>query len=137
MKLCETAAVLRHHHPLTLTERIDQLMAAVFIADERERISRLAEHLAPDFVYVNPSAVVEGAEGLSDAYSGFRHDAWRHISLRRTSEVDVHHAHFRFTWESLEGTKVIMRGWCFGWVDAEGKIARLVSFNDRIPGAHL
>jgi len=108
-------------------------MVAVFIADERERLQRLAEHLAPDFVYVTPRAVLEGPQGLSDAYARFRHDGWLRISLRRTSEVDMHHAHFRYAWESLEGDRTAMTGWCFGWVDAEGKISRIVSFNDPVP----
>ena len=65
-------------------------------------------------------AVLEGAQGLSDAYTRFRRDGWLRISLRRTSEVDMHHAHFRYAWESLEGGRTAMTGWCFGWVDAEG-----------------
>jgi hypothetical protein len=107
-------------------------MVAVFIADDRERLQRLAEHLAPDFVYVNPRAVFEGALGLSDAYSRFRHDEWLRMSLRRSSDVDMHHAHFRYAWERLESEQTVMTGWCFGWVDAEGKISRVVSFNDPV-----
>jgi len=108
-------------------------MMAVLIADERERIERLAEHLAPDFVFVNPRAVFEGAQGLSDAYSRFRHDGRLRASLRRSSDVDMHHAHFRYAWENLEAGRIVMEGWCFGWVDAEGRISRIVSFNDPVP----
>jgi hypothetical protein len=119
---CEAAAVPLRRRPETVADRIDQLMVTVFIADERERNQRLAEHLAPDFVYVNPRAVFEGASGLSDAYSRFRHDGWLRMSL-----------HFRYAWERLEGEQMVMKGWCFGWVDAEGKISRIVSFNDPVP----
>ncbi len=30
-----------HHHPESIAERIDQLMAAVFVADDHERMRRL------------------------------------------------------------------------------------------------
>ena len=70
----------------------------------------MAEHLAPDFVHLDPNAVFEGAQGLSDAYSRFRHDEWLHITLRRSSVVDVAHAHFRYAWEGLESGKTVTRG---------------------------
>jgi hypothetical protein len=127
--------VLRHHHhPDSVAERIDGLMAGVFVADDRVRIERLSEHLAPGFVYISPGAVVDGADGLSDAFSHYRHDSWLHASLRRTSAVDVHHGHFRYSWERTEGGKVAMEGWSFGWLDAQGKIARIVSFDGLVPG---
>jgi hypothetical protein len=109
-------------------------MVAVFLPDERERIPRLAEHLASDFVYITPSAVVEGAQGLSDAYSRFRHEEWRHTAMRRASDIDMHHAHFRYAWERLDSGRTVAHGWCFGWVDAEGRISRIVSFNDPMTG---
>ena len=108
-------------------------MLDVFILDDRERLPRLREHLAPDFVFVSPSAVADGAQGLSEAYSTYRHDGWLRVSLRRTSVIDMHHAHFRFAWERLELGKTASSGWSFGWVDAAGKISRIVSFNDPVP----
>jgi hypothetical protein len=63
-------------------------MLDVFVPEERERIARLEEHLAPDFVFVSPAAVFEGAQGLSDAYSTYRHDEWLQVVLRRSSEEE-------------------------------------------------
>jgi hypothetical protein len=125
--------VPRHRQFATISDRIDQLMLDVFVPDERERIPRLAEHLAPDFVFVSPTAVFEGAQGLSDAYSTYRHDEWLRVVVRRTSEVDAHHAHFRFAWERSERGQPATRGWSFGWVDAGGRISRIVTFNDPVP----
>ena len=59
-------------------------MIAVFMTDDRERSLNWPQHLAPDFVYISPSAVVEGAEGLSDAFSHYRQDTRRRTTLRRT-----------------------------------------------------
>jgi hypothetical protein len=126
--------MFRHHPPDSLADRIDDLMVAVFINDDRERLEKVAEHVAPDFVYISPQTVVEGAEGLGEAFSRFRHDTRHPTSLRRTSAVDVHHAHFRYSWERTEGGEVAMGGWSFGWVDESGRVARIVSFDGLIPG---
>jgi hypothetical protein len=123
-----------HHHPETVAERIDQLMVAVFSRDELTRVAQLAQHLAPDFVYISPGAVVEGAPGLSDAFIRFRHDEWRHPALRRTTEVDVHHAHFRYAWARSEAGHVVMEGWSFGWMNDAGLISQIVSFDGLLTG---
>jgi hypothetical protein len=111
-------------------------MTAVFLADDRERGERIAEHLTRDFVYISPAAVFDGADGLSDAFSRFRHEDWRHTTLRRTTDVDVHHEQFRYAWERKEGEAIVMQGWSFGSMDHEGKISRIVSFDGLIPGQH-
>jgi len=123
----------RDHSEDPLADRIDDLMAAVFIDDDRERVEKLSEHLAPDFVYVSPQAVVEGAEGLSEAFSRFRQDEQLPATLRRTSAVDVHHAHFRYSWERAEGDEIAMEGWNFGWMDVSGLVSRIVSFDGLVP----
>jgi hypothetical protein len=123
-----------HHHPDTIAGRVDELMVAVFIADDQERVARLRVHLAPDFVYISPGAVVDGPEGLSDAFSHYRHDAWLNASLHRTSVVDTHHANFRYTWQRQEGGRTTMEGCSFGWLSAEGLISHIVSFDGLAPG---
>jgi hypothetical protein len=124
----------RHHDPETLADRIDALMVAVMSRPDRERLETLGRHLAPDFVYLSPQVVVEGPEGLSEAFSRFRHDEAGLTTLRRTSAVDVHHAHFRYTWERRERGRVAMDGWSFGWMDPRGLISRIVSFDGLVPG---
>jgi hypothetical protein len=136
--LCQTAPVLphlHHHHPETVAARIDALMAAVFELDDALRLSHLKGDLATDFVFVTPSAVVDSAEGLSDVFSHYRHDAWRHASLRRSSPVEVHHGYLRFSWERVEGGQVAMAGWGFGQIDEEGRLRRLVTFDGMVPAS--
>ena len=123
----------RHHSEDPLAHRIDDLMAAVFIDDDRERLEKLADHLGPDFVYISPQTVVEGAEGLSEAFRRFRQDEQLPAALRRTSAVDIHHAHFRYSWERAEGDAIAMEGWGFGWMDASGLVSRIVSFDGLVP----
>ncbi len=123
----------RHHSEDPLADRIDDLMAAVFIDVDRERLEKLAGHLAPDFVYISPQTVVEDAEGLSEAFSRFRQDEQLPATLHRTSAVDVHDARFRYSWERAEGDEIAMEGWSFGWMDASGLVSRIVSFDGLVP----
>jgi len=110
-------------------------MIAVFIADERERLQRMHEQLADDFVYISPAAVVEGAEGLSDAFGHYRHES-QHNALHRTSDVDVHHSYFRYSWRREQDGRTTMEGWSFGWMNPDGKLLRIVSFDGLVPGQH-
>jgi hypothetical protein len=123
----------RDHSEDPLADRIDDLMAALFIDNDRERVEKLSEHLAPDFVYISPQTVVEGAEGLSEAFSRFRQDEQLPATLRRTSAVDFHHAHFRYSWDRAEGDEIAMEGWSFGWMDASGLVSRIVSLDGLVP----
>jgi hypothetical protein len=43
----------RHHTEDPLADRIDDLRAAVFIGNDGERVEKLAEHLASDFVCIS------------------------------------------------------------------------------------
>jgi len=124
----------RHHSEDPLAHRIDDLMAAVFIDDDRERLEKLANPLGPDFVYISPQTVVEGAKELSEAFRRVRPGEQLPVALRRTSAVDVHHAHFRYSWERAEGDEIAMEGWSFGWMDASGLVSRIVSFDGLVPG---
>jgi hypothetical protein len=123
----------RAHHVENVSQRVDRLMAAVFVADPDTRMARLAQDLAADFVYVGPDGVFEGADGLSDAFAGYRHEEWRHAALRRTSPVDLHHGNFRFTWARLEHGATVMEGWGFGSLDESGLIRRVVVFEGLEP----
>jgi hypothetical protein len=119
----------RHKDSIDLTHRIDYVMAGILISDEHERMEVLERHLTFDFVFVAPQVVVDGPLGLSDAFVPYRHDDWRHISVRRTSSIDQHHAFFRYTWERIENGAVSMEGVCFGTLNDQGLISRLVSFD--------
>ena len=127
--------MFRHgHEDEQIAERIDHVMAAVFVANEGERMQMLHQHVAPDLIYVSPEAVFEGPEGLSDAFSRYRNEARWQTALRRTSPIDLHHGYFRFTWERVERGATAMAGWSFGSLDDGGAIRRVVSFEGLVPG---
>jgi hypothetical protein len=125
--------VFRHDHQTEdIAERIDHLMAAVFVADDAERRARLAEHVAPDFVYVGPDGVYDGAAGLDEAFVAYRR-AGHVTTLRRTSPVEVHHGWFRLSWQRLEDGIGAMEGWALGSLDDRGAIRRVVVFEGMVP----
>jgi hypothetical protein len=126
--------VFRHDHRTEdLAARVDHLMAAVFDTDVGDRTARLAEHVAPDFVYVGPDGVFDGAAGLSEAFVAYRR-AGQVATLRRTSPVDSHHGYFRFSWQRMEDGISAMEGWAFGSLDERGAIRRIVVFEGLTPG---
>ena len=124
----------RGHQDEAIAQRIDDLMAAVFVPDDGERLEALTRHVAPDFVYVSPDAVFEGAQGLSDAFTRYRNEGWWQTGLRRTSPVDLHHGYLRYTWERVERGATVMEGWSFGCLDDTGAICRVVAFEGLVPG---
>jgi hypothetical protein len=123
------------HEDEEIAERVDHLMAAVFLTDDKERMEALARHVATDLAYVSPEAVFEGPEGLSDAFARYRNEGRWQTGLRRTSPVDLHHGYFRFSWERVERGLTVMEGWSFGSLDETGAICRVVTFEGLVPGA--
>ena len=113
--------------------RIDHLMTSVVLPDDQDRLDALADHVAPDVVYVSPRAVFDGPAGLSDAFARLRRADRQPASLHRTSAVDSHHHYFRFTWERVERGTVVMSGWIFGSLDESEAIDRIVAFEGLEP----
>jgi hypothetical protein len=122
------------HRAEEIDERIDHLMAAVFVADDMDRLERLTRHLSLDFVYVSPEAVFEGVAGLSEAFARFRREPQWQTTMRRTSHVEVHHGYLRYSWARAERGVTAAEGWSFGSLDAEGSISRVVTFEGLVPG---
>jgi hypothetical protein len=124
----------RDHRAEDLTTRVDHLMSLVGLADASARLEGLADHVAPDVVYVSPEAVFDGLGGLSEAFERLRRAERQPAAVRRTSAVDQHHGYFRFTWERVERGTVVMSGWIFGSLDESGAINRIVVFEGLEPG---
>jgi hypothetical protein len=125
----------RDHRDEELRQRVDHLMTAVVMAVPEARVTALAAHVAPDVVYVSPSAVFDGPAGLSEAFERLRRPDRQPAALRRSSALDQHHGYFRFTWERVERGAVVMSGWAFGSLDETGAIDRIVAFEGLEPGA--
>ena len=114
---------------MELGETIDALMSCFTIAGADERLAKIRDLVASDFVFVNPGFVAEGPEELSDAFGRFLAFLEGGVTITRTSEVELHHDHFRYSWARDRRGQVEMEGCDFGWVGDAGELRRLVVFD--------
>jgi hypothetical protein len=124
---------------MQIAETIDALMSCFSITTEEERLADIRNLVASDFVFVNPGFVAEGPEELSAAFGEFMTFLDHGVTITRTSEVEIHHEHFRYSWARSRGSQVEMEGCDFGWVNNAGELKRLVVFDHlgprRLPAA--
>lgn len=73
--------------------------------------------------------VAEGPEELSAAFGEFMAFLDNGVTIARTSEVELHHDYFRYSWARYRGGQIEMEGCDFGWVGDAGQPKRLVVFD--------
>ena len=109
-------------------------MAAAIIEEEDERLAKIRSLVTSDFIFVNPGFMTEGPEALSAAFGRFMAHLDSAVTVVRTSEVDFHDDHFRYTWARYQGSQIAMEGCDFGWADDTGRrLKRLVVFDRVLP----
>ena len=111
-----------------VARHVDAVLGVLFDDDGPRRHAVLVDHLAADFVFVDPTQVTDGVLGLDAAFNGLRHDAQDETALVRTSGVEVHHGYFSFSWARTEAGRAVESGTAFGWTDDEDRPRRLVAF---------
>jgi hypothetical protein len=118
---------------MRVAETIDALMSSFSIASADERLAKIRALVADDFVFVNPGFVTVGPGALSDAFGEFMAFLDNAVTIARTSEVELHHDHFRYSWVRYRGDQIEMEGCDFGWIDNAGELRRLVVFDHLVP----
>jgi hypothetical protein len=116
-----------------VSDTIDALMEAATIPGDDERLARIRQLVTEDFVFVNPGFIAEGPDALARTLGRFMGFLGNAIRVVRTSEVDQHHGHFRYTWARHRGDQIEMEGCDFGWADEAGRLKRLVVFDHILP----
>lgn len=114
---------------MQIAETIDALMSCFSMTTAEERLASIRALVASDFVFVNPGFVAEGPEELSAAFGEFMTFVENGATIARTSEVELHHEHFRYSWARSRGGQIEMEGCDFGWVGNAGELKRLVVFD--------
>ena len=114
---------------MQIADTIDALMSSFSIARAEERLASIRALVASDFVFVNPGFMAEGPEELSAAFGELMAFLDNGVTLARTSEVELHHDHFRYSWARYRGGQIEMEGCDFGWVGNSGELKRLVVFD--------
>lgn len=119
--------------PVTTTETMDLYCAVWNARDADERRALVRQVWSDDGRYVDPTADVSGGEALV-AHVGGVLEAFGDFRLRRTSGVDEHHDHARFTWsmETAEGGP-IADGFDVVTLAADGRIDLVVGFFGPFP----
>ena len=114
---------------MQIAQTIDALMSTFSITRAEERLASIRSLVASDFVFVNPGFVADGPEELSAAFGEFMAFLDNGVRIARTSEVEIHHDHFRYSWARYRGGVIEMEGCDFGWVGNAGELKRLVVFD--------
>jgi hypothetical protein len=97
-------------------------------ADDGARLAILSRCWAPDGVYCDPSARVEGREALAKHIGGFQQTFAGH-RIDAASGVDSHDGFFRFAWRMFgPDDAALLEGCDFGRLNADGQIELIVGF---------
>ncbi|MFJ4092277.1 nuclear transport factor 2 family protein [Kitasatospora sp. NPDC089913] len=114
-------------------------LAATYLAawnetDPTARRKLIDEAWAEDGRYTDPLAAVTGREGV-DALIGAAQGQFPGLVFT-LGPVDAHHDIARFTWNlGPAGEEPLVIGFDVLVADAEGRIASVYGFLDRVPGA--
>jgi hypothetical protein len=113
-------------------------LAELYIAawnetDPAVRRQLIDEVWAPNGRYVDPLAAVEGRDGI-DATIEAVQGQFPGLKFSLAGPVDAHHDQARFIWElGPDGGDPIVVGFDVAERDAEGRLALVLGFLDKIP----
>lgn len=113
----------------------DRYLAAWNETDPAARLAAVTEAFSADVRYTDPLVEVRGTEALA-ATIGAVQARFPGFVFRLAGPVDAHHDQVRFTWElGPEGAEAPIVGFDVALLDADGRIASVLGFLDRVPAA--
>jgi hypothetical protein len=102
--------------------------------DPAKRKSALAASCAATASYRDPVMVSDGQAGLDAMLAGVQ-AKFPGFVLKRISKVDSHNGAVRFAWSLGPATgPSVVEGVDFAILSADGKLASIVGFIDKMPG---
>ena len=117
----------------TATVAVAAYLAAWNATDE-ERRAAIEAAVTSDVRYVDPLADVTGSAAFEKVVAGVR-EQFGGMPLTLVGEVDVHHDVCRFQWGlGPAGTDPLVIGFDVAVVAADGRIATVLGFLDKVPG---
>lgn len=99
-------------------------------ADARAALLEAAWSL--DGTYQDPTGRADGRDALVAHIGGFQQTMPGH-TIDQESGVDVYGNVFRFAWSMRNADGVVLEGFDYGELDADGRIARIVGFFGPFP----
>jgi hypothetical protein len=113
---------------LAAVTAVDRYLAALNEPDADRRRQLIEEAWTPNGSLTDPPIDGEGYDGLAGVGSAL-HEHYAGHRFERTSEVDEHHAWFRFAWSLVgpDGSEVLT-GVDVGVLAADGRVGAVVGF---------
>lgn len=116
------------------TKLAEQYIAVWNETDPSARRALIDEVWSADCRYIDPLVEVAGREQL-DAVIGTAQAQFAGMTFR-LGNVEGHHDQARFTWElGPEGAEAIVVGFDVAKWDADGRLALVLGFLDKVPAA--
>ena len=117
------------------TELAEQYIAAWNETDPSARRALIDEIWAADGRYIDPLAEVTGRDQI-DAVIAAAQPQFAGMTFRLAGPVDAHHDQARFTWElGPDGADAVVVGFDVAQRDADGRLALVLGFLDKVPSA--
>ena len=116
------------------TKLAEQYIATWNETDPSARRALIDEVWSPGGQYIDPLAEVTGHDQI-DAVIAAAQRQFAGMTFRLAGAVDAHHDQARFTWElGPEGTAIVV-GFDVAKRDADGRLALVLGFLDKVPSA--
>jgi hypothetical protein len=116
-----------------ITDLVDAHLAAFSTTDPDERAALVARAYAPDAHFADPLFVATGHEEIT-ALAASVPEMYPGHAFRRTSGVDVHHDHARYSFAfAAEDGTVVIDGTEVAQVGADGRLVRVIGFFGPVP----
>ncbi|MGY4719902.1 nuclear transport factor 2 family protein [Naumannella cuiyingiana] len=112
---------------------VDAYLATWNCTDPEARRDLLTRHWSPQATYTDPMADVAGAEAIGAVVAGVQ-EQFPGFEFSLVGEPDAHHRQVRFRWGlGASGAEPLVIGFDVVTVDADGRIATVAGFLDRVP----
>src|ERR1700749_3943620 len=117
------------------TQLAEQYIATWNETDPAARRTLIDEIWSADAQYIDPLASVTGHDQI-DALIAAAQAQFAGMTFRLAGAVDAHHDQARFSWElGPAGTDAVVAGFDVVQRDADGRLALVLGFLDKVPAA--
>lgn len=119
------------------TKLAEQYIATWNETDPSARRAMIEEIWSADGRYTDPLADVTGHDQINAVIAAARAQ-FAGLTFRLAGSVDAHHDQARFTWElgpGGDGTDAVVVGFDVAQRDADGRLALVLGFLDKVPSA--
>lgn len=117
-----------------MNDLVDRYLTVWNETDATARRAAIEEVFADGVRYVDPLAAIEGRAAL-DGLIGAVQQQFPGLVFTPGGPVDAHHGQARFTWHlGAPGAEPAVIGFDVAEIDADGRIATVLGFLDKVPG---